>query len=485
MSRRLLAALLPVLVLSAARAYGDEPKSLLVNGDFAAWDGVSPRGWQISEGSRSGLGPPSKVGKCPDGGVRLAGDAKTGSWKLLAQTVPVAAGATYRLAFDARFTEGPHGEGQKPNVYAGVRTTTAAGAQFLIDIPLRSEWTPGEVVFRATEGKTEVLVFLSWSGTLDVRAITLEKLLPAQSFDVLVRSMGRYYSFFGHAGIDWPRHAATFRERAELASDQQSFSALLAELLAPLHDLHVSWQAPGGQRQSAGLPKIVPNVDARLKDAVKGLRPVTKGAQALFGELEPGVPYVLFTSLLGDEEDWKRIEGAVVALLPDSKGLVIDLRPNVGGNEVWARQIVQHLADQPRVYARRAVRSGPGPEDFEAWHDVWLRPAGGAAKPFTKPIVVLLGPGCVSSGEGMAQMLDVLPHARSVGQPTRGASGFPTHLPLPNDFDVWYSTWKNQQADGTPLEGRGVQPDLLVDHTGPGDPTLAAGLAELHRLLAK
>jgi carboxyl-terminal processing protease len=399
--------------------------------------------------------------------------------------VAVAAGGTYRLAFEVRFTAGPPGEGQRPNVYVGVRTTSASGAQFLIDSPLRSEWTPGEIVFRAAEGKTEVLVFLSLSGTLDVRAVTLEKLAPAQSFDVLVRNMGRYYSFFGHAKVDWEKHAATFRERAGLATDQQAFASLLNDLLAPLHDLHTVFQAPGGKRQSAGVVPVTPNVDARLKEAVKNLKPVTKDAQVLVGELEAGIPYVAFTSLLGGEDDWKKNESAVLALLPDSKGLVLDLRPNIGGNETWARQIVQHFADQPRVYARRAVRSGPGPDDFGAWHDVWLRPVGGAGKPFTKPIVVLLGPACVSSGEGMAQMLDVLPHVRTVGQPTRGASGSPTHLPLPNDFDVWFSTWKNQQADGTDLEGRGVQPDIPVEHKGDGDPTLAAGLAELHQMLAR
>jgi C-terminal processing protease CtpA/Prc len=100
-------------------------------------------------------------------------------------------------------------------------------------------------------------------------------------------------------------------------------------------------------------------------------------------------------------------------------------------------------------------------------------------------VVVLLGPGCVSSGEGMALMLDALPQVRTVGQPTRGASGSPAPVPLPNGVDVWFSRWVTERMDGISLEGRGVTPDVPVVHEGPGDPTLAAGLKELERLLAK
>jgi C-terminal processing protease CtpA/Prc len=91
----------------------------------------------------------------------------------------------------------------------------------------------------------------------------------------------------------------------------------------------------------------------------------------------------------------------------------------------------------------------------------------------------------MSSGEGMAQMLRVLPNTVFVGKPTRGASGNPRPLPLPNGVDVWHSRWWNLLADGTPLEGRGVVPDVAVDDEGDGDPTLAAALAALRERSGK
>jgi C-terminal processing protease CtpA/Prc len=90
----------------------------------------------------------------------------------------------------------------------------------------------------------------------------------------------------------------------------------------------------------------------------------------------------------------------------------------------------------------------------------------------------------VSSGEGMAKMLRTRPNTRFVGQPTRGASGYPQPVPLPNGVEVWFSRWQDALPDGTLTEGRGVPPDVVVPGTGPGDLTLLRGTAELRQMLA-
>jgi hypothetical protein len=69
--------------------------------------------------------------------------------------------------------------------------------------------------------------------------------------------------------------------------------------------------------------------------------------------------------------------------------------------------------------------------------------------------------------------VDVLP-VRTVGQLTRGASGNPRHLPLPTISTSGLHP-KNQQADGTDLEGRGVQPDILSSTRATATPPRPAG----------
>ena len=79
----------------------------------------------------------------------------------------------------------------------------------------------------------------------------------------------------------------------------------------------------------------------------------------------------------------------------------------------------------------------------------------------------------MSSGEGFAMMFKALDHCQVVGQPTRGSSGNPAGVTLPNGVEPWFSRWIAMEADGTPIEDRGVLPDIKVEHD-PGatnDPT--------------
>ena len=61
-------------------------------------------------------------------------------------------------------------------------------------------------------------------------------------------------------------------------------------------------------------------------------------------------------------------------------------------------------------------------------------------------------------------MLVCLPNVISLGKPTRGSSGNPRPFKLPGlDITVMYSRWVDMMPDGSPIEGRGIQPNVLVD----------------------
>src|SRR5207247_9754316 len=98
-----------------------------------------------------------------------------------------------------------------------------------------------------------------------------------------------------------------------------------------------------------------------------------------------------------------------------------------------------------RGYARRGFRSGPGHGDFGPWIDAEIAPRGGLR--FVGPVVAILGPSCMSSGEGLAQMLAVLPNVTTIGLPTRGASGNPAPVDLPHGVSVWFSRWQDAMPD--------------------------------------
>lgn len=461
------------------------PPNLLLNGDLKAWSGGVPEHWQVTEGSRTGDGPASRVSSLEGGGARLEGDTSTRVWQMLVQPVNVAAGATCRLSFSARLRGARLDPGQRDNRYVGVRLVAPAllpgrAPRFVVDAVLRDVWTPGEVVFRHDGGAVEVVTFLSMTGTLEVRDLLLEALGPQQSFAVLARNLGRYYSYFSVRGIDWTAHSAQQQAAFAGAADEAAFLAAAKALLAPLKDTHV-WLRDS---KDALIPTWVfdrpLNIDGkRLLGALPSPRMI--GRVGIAAELDGDVGYLAVTSLQGSEVEHTQLETALEGLLT-KQALILDLRANGGGNEQHAHKLVGRLMDEPRVYAKRRFRSGPGANDFGPWQEAWIRPLGQGR--FLGPVVVLVGPGCVSSGEGMAKMLRARPRTRFVGQPTRGASGNPAPLPLPNGVHVWFSRWQDALPDGTLTEGRGVEPEVGVPAGGPGDLTLFQGIAELRSMLA-
>ena len=72
-----------------------------------------------------------------------------------------------------------------------------------------------------------------------------------------------------------------------------------------------------------------------------------------------------------------------------------------------------------------------------------------------------------------------------IAKPTRGAVGNPISVDLPNGVTVFYSHWIDMLPDGTVIEIKGVIPDVVVAHEGPGDPTFTAGLKELRKRTKK
>jgi len=239
-------------------------------------------------------------------------------------------------------------------------------------------------------------------------------------------------------------------------------------MLAELEDVHVWIEMPDGNRihpHSSGYRANFNHgaVAAKL-DSLQRFGPL-----GFTGRTAEGFGVLVSDGLPAEDDDlYERWIEATTAMF-DAPGFLVDLRSNGGGAEPRAQQIAGLFAKERTLYARSKRRSGPNADDFREWPPRYFAPT--VAEPFTRPVVCLVGPGCVSSGEGFALMMKALDHVTLVGRPTRGASGNPRPVTLSNGVKVWFSRWVSMEPDGTPLEGRGILPDVEVEHVGAGDPT--------------
>jgi hypothetical protein len=270
--------------------------------------------------------------------------------------------------------------------------------------------------------------------------------------------MDRHYSHFALKKVDWKALKDRYRPRAVAARDLHEFVDVLTEMLGHLRDGHV-WIDFEGR-----IPTQVSRADGNynrevVENALKG--PAYCGNFAIVGVTKAdGFGALVLTNQGRADKDSVRKAVEFIRAHHNAPGFLVDLREANGGNELLAREIAREFCGKDAVYAKSKYRAGPGHEDFGTVYDRVLK---AGERPYTKPVVCLIGPRAVSSGEGFVQMLKCLPHVTTVGARTRGSSGNPKPFALPGvAVTVWYSRWVDLLPDGTPIEGAGIAPDVSV-----------------------
>lgn len=290
-----------------------------------------------------------------------------------------------------------------------------------------------------------------------------------------------YYPFFAARGVDWS--AATADASRRIADGADLFDTLVA-MTAPLKDAHVSitagkrahdpdfidapGTAPGGEAWMRRTLRVShrnylqgPNTPLQTAAVFAGERRV------LYGRTRSGLGYISILAQggwgAGETEDVQPathvksaaiVLDAVLAVLADTPGIIIDLRANSGGFDALSLEVASRFADQERIaWRKKDAASEP--------YDVRLAP-GGAVR-YRKPIAVLIGPNTVSAGESLAQSLGVLPHARLIGRPTHGAWSDAIPKTMPNGWTYTLSIESAFTPEGRLLEVAGVAPDETTD----------------------
>jgi carboxyl-terminal processing protease len=288
------------------------------------------------------------------------------------------------------------------------------------------------------------------------------------AIDALRRAIDQDYAYRDLRGVDWDARFRDGSPRLERAASPEAFAAAAAALLSPAKDLHV-WLQAGDKTVGSYQRRVTPNFNPRvLPTLVPNLK--QHGTTTLTGRFDDGVVYVAIGT-------WEKREPATMDAAFDAikaaaeakaPAVIVDVRPNAGGDEVLAREVAGCFVTEPKVYSKDTVRAaGKTSEVF----DRVVKPSPGRPA-YRGRVVVLMGRANMSSCESFLLMMKQAPYCTLVGEPSYGSSGNPRPHDLGNGVTVFLSSWTDLKPDGTPLEGKGVQPDVPVN-TKPGD--FAAG----------
>jgi hypothetical protein len=283
-------------------------------------------------------------------------------------------------------------------------------------------------------------------------------------FDDLWHQVDLHYSFFDLKHINWDSIGASYRPRALAATSDERFAVVLSQMLAQLHDSHVSItpEGVGSTMRYVSSAELVPTyVDSRLIfTRYVLLTDSTADGHVRFGYVAPTVGYVRIPSFEGS--GWDGDMDVALRQLPNAHALIIDVRDNSGGDYNLAADIASRFTDSRRVYGYIRRRNGPSHSDFTADVPETIEPKG---THFAGSVYVLANRHAFSSAEDFVLAMRAIPTATIVGDTTGGASGGPITRELPNGWSFQLSEWIEYTPEHAVFDGVGLAPDIVVKAT--------------------
>ncbi len=242
-------------------------------------------------------------------------------------------------------------------------------------------------------------------------------------------------------GVDWEAVGQRYRQKLPEVQDWEGLYRLLDQMYAELGDDHSRVLSPaqaqrylGGER-CLGLPLQTPEP--------------YQPPQVRFGE---GVVVVRLSNLV-DRAGLEALQAAIRRYEAQAVGYVLDLRGNPGG-------LALRMAEVAGVFLRgvpwRLVSRGLGAVPLPTV-PFWGQPQ------TQKPLVVLIDGGVNSAAEGLAGALKNAGRAYLIGTRSAGNTEALTPYCFPDGGVALVAGGVLAPLVGPTWEGRGVEPDLVVE----------------------
>jgi hypothetical protein len=312
-----------------------------------------------------------------------------------------------------------------------------------------------------------------------------EQLIQEQNkaaIEELKEAIRKQYSYYDLKKVDWDAEFAQYEKRMVNAKTPEEFARVAGQVLAKAKDKHI-WLTVDDKHIPAYVNPVTPNADFRL---LPRLVPNFKKHNTIVctGQFPDGIGYILIDSWSAKDENEFEPLYAALKDFANAPGLIIDVRGNSGGSETIAQKFAGCFVDKNVVYAKHVYIEPDKTGGFSDVRERSLQPTENGPR-YRGKIAVLTGPVVISSCESFVLMMKQVPGCLIIGEPTQGSSGNPKPHTLSNGVTVYLPSWKDLLLDGTCLEGKGIQPDILVkmssDKDSAQDDVLEAAIKALRK----
>ncbi len=267
-------------------------------------------------------------------------------------------------------------------------------------------------------------------------------------------------AFLNIKNLNWDSISAEYRNNVFEGMSDDSLYQVINDLLLTLEDGHALLYYEGKEvtvwEYTAGYPV---NFDLQLLTDYYWTNAQQIGPLTVTKFDDVG--YMYYPSF-GETISENNMD-ALIDFIADTKGLIIDIRNNGGGDGANSSTILSRFITAPTYLGKQLVKTGPGVDDFTE-SLFTLEPSTSAKKYLDKPMFVLTNRGNASAAAFFAGYAKVLDNVSSVGDKTGGAGGVGTSMQLGNGWQIVVSATVGIDANDNIIEN-GIEPNIKIDQT--------------------
>lgn len=295
------------------------------------------------------------------------------------------------------------------------------------------------------------------------------------NFEQLWHLFDRHYAFFELKKIDWDSVYQAYRPLVTSKTSETELVGYFEEMLNPLKDGHV--RLTRADTNLVQLERRVCQFARQFRGRLRAFQQNTfdvlsqNGFAALVHEIPiPGYKELGFdhlysytqSSSLGylrivDCRDELRNYDQILTEFAGTKGLIIDLRYNLGG-EV-GKEMAARFLQENKIYGYKKVKGSNG---FSPAIPLKAKVAGSQ---YNKPIVILMNDATFSAAEEFVLVLAKEPHVQIIGNHSGGYLSDAFTYRLPNGIVASLSHEQYLDLDQQLLEDSGIQPHIHLDNS--------------------
>jgi len=252
-------------------------------------------------------------------------------------------------------------------------------------------------------------------------------------FEFFWREMDRKYVYFEEKGVDWNAVYNTYKPLAAVANEEELVQ-IFQEVINLLKDGHVLIHTP-----DRSISYDYRDTSEVLFNDLRQYEPTQEewwGNSYSIVQLKNDIIYIGFHYTFCSCFDIDRFRN-IIQNYSFSKGIIIDIRSNGGGNVNAVGEFASCFGTGERTVLYQRNKTGHGHNDFSDYFPI--RGTGRGIISDNIPIVLLTGSYSYSAATHFAAVMKSLPNVRLMGMPTGGGGSVRFSLIMPNGWTMYYS----------------------------------------------